>query len=49
MRLETVSKIIWTIILIPVYMAFGLIWLGVMPALMYGMIKALVITILKMI
>ena len=50
MQHETVFwKVIKFVLMLPLYVAFGIIWLGVMPALMYGMIKAAIITIWKMI
>jgi len=40
--------ILGKIVMLPVYSAFAIIWLGVMPALLFGMLKAVVYLILDM-
>jgi len=37
--------IIGRIIMIPVYAIFAILWLGIVPALLFGMLKAAIYTI----
>jgi hypothetical protein len=39
-RLDRVLLIIGKIVMIPVYVVFGILWLGIVPALLFGMLKA---------
>jgi hypothetical protein len=41
-KLDRVLLIIGKIVMIPVYIVFGILWLGIVPALLFGMLKAAV-------
>jgi hypothetical protein len=44
-KLDRVLSIIGKIVMIPVYIVFGILWLGIVPALLFGMFKAAIYTI----
>ena len=37
--------IIGRIVMIPIYIVFAILWLGIVPALLFGMLKAAIYTI----
>jgi hypothetical protein len=39
-------SIVGKIVMIPVYILFAILWLGIVPSLLFGMIKAAIYTIL---
>jgi hypothetical protein len=39
-RLDRILLFIGKIVMIPVYVVFGILWLGIVPALLFGMLKA---------
>jgi len=41
-KLDRVLSIIGRIVMIPVYIVFAILWLGIVPALLFGMLKAVV-------
>ena len=44
-KLDRVLLIIGKIVMIPVYIVFGILWIGIVPALLFGMLKAAIYTI----
>jgi hypothetical protein len=43
--MDKALSIIGRIIMIPVYAIFAILWLGIVPALLFGMLKAAIYTI----
>ena len=41
-RLDRILLIIGKIVMIPIYIVFGILWLGIVPALLFGMLKSAV-------
>jgi hypothetical protein len=39
-KLDRILLFIGKIVMIPVYVVFGILWLGIVPALLFGMLKA---------
>jgi hypothetical protein len=45
-RLDRYLLIIGKIVMIPVYIVFAILWLGIVPALLFGMLKAAIYMLL---
>jgi hypothetical protein len=45
-KLDRVLSIIGRIVMIPVYVIFAILWLGIVPALLFGMLKAAIYMLL---
>jgi hypothetical protein len=45
-KLDRVLSIIGKIVMIPVYTIFAILWLGIVPALLFGMLKAAIYMLL---
>jgi hypothetical protein len=41
-KLDRVLSVIGKIVMIPVYIICAILWLGIVPALLFGMLKAVV-------
>jgi len=44
-RLDRILSFIGKIVMIPIYAIFAILWLGIVPALLFGMLKAAIYTI----
>jgi hypothetical protein len=44
-KLDRVLSVIGKIVMIPIYAIFAILWLGIVPALLFGMLKAAIYTI----
>jgi len=44
--MDKALAIIGRILTIPIYIAFAIVWLAIMPALLFGMLKAVVYMVL---
>jgi hypothetical protein len=45
-KLDRVLLIIGKIVMIPIYFLFAILWLGIVPALLFGMLKAAIYMLL---